>query len=917
MLSLPAALAVAFVGFAPFAFADTAAQRIALDTKLREFATQEGKLTVASTQAQIDAVNVVTASADDLVYAVFELAQNAGGDAATIADIAEAALRATPGTTPAAAKVRADKDKVVGRIMEAAVIANSTNGGDETDVVQKLMAQLGSVNSTFPTTKQLTLAGKQLLVAKALRSTIGLGEEIATAAEGFYPVTVVAPGATPAQVTANNLKIDAARTAFNVAVLKLLAFKPQTNDPAVLATAGTFFPILNGTPVTVVGEPAFVEGTPPALFGVQDYVDKALDGYTANTSHAQAALNIATGVAATVPAAAGAAIGGYVKELVASSGDVITYLKGTNTASSIVANPKLANAVSDIVVASFKLSGADAADAVSLATSTSTYSVPATIKGKIASGAIRANPADAITVVDQILKLNDGKPVTQTGIAAFAGAAAVGNSKEAAADIAETAIANIGFVAPASATPTPAAQAAATAADNKKIEAVAIAVAKSLGLVDPDGAAVVAERLLTVVRGTPPASGQPDNRTSPYTTEAARTNLAVSLVKGIGTIYSAAGSAVAGVVNTTLNDATALDNGQLQDLAARVSAAAIKAAPKAAVSIAQKVSNSDSVQGTYSGSGVGATDTATLAAKIAANPLVASSSAGSVAAGVSLTDTANAGLITAAVIQAGDTTTPANTTARNARMAAALTIANTVAINVDVEAIGLVARSVGELLQPSTSTSKLPKITTIGTLATSMAKAINLKPLVTWTNRVDELGELAAELTNQYLANAGVPDGTAGDAAATTAELKALANGLASIGTSIFKAASAKLLANTFHNAADVKDIAENVAGAIAQAIANSTKLAGTAKDSLLTTSTTGSLIALLKTAATASKSTDLVTKAFDHVAQTGGNGVYGDYVDPTGGNVTRENGSTGRYETGAFFEVGLVVGAETPIKNL
>ncbi len=363
--------------------------------------------------------------------------------------------------------------------------------------------------------------------------------------------------------------------------------------------------------------------------------------------------------------------------------------------------------------------------------------------------------------------------------------------------------------------------------------------------------------------------------------------------------------------------------------AASIVGAAVKAAPKAALSIAYKVSANAALQPFYTSYGsAGNTTTANLAAALVNDPGVASTSAGAVAAGVSLTDTSHTGLITAAVINAG-APAPGGTAsaAYNARQAAALTIANTVAVNVDVEAIGLIAQSVIPLLQPTTgATTKAPKLAaSIGTLATSLAKAINLKPLVTQANRVDELNELAAEMTKQYLLNtAAAPDGVDATGSTTSAaavtEQKALVTALSAIGTSIFKGVSAKLLANTYNNQADVADIANGVAGAIAQVIALS-NLSPAVKQVLLSTSqATGTLEKNLITAATASKSTLQVSNAFTDVANTDTqhNGTYGNVPGSTDrGTNNPLGGTTGKYETGANYEVGNVNDSETPIKNI
>lgn len=932
---LPAALAVALIGFASSAFADVAARLTDLNAKLLVYAGQENK---ASTVAK--PYDVVGATADDLVFAVYELAQALGDNPQDLADLAQAALTALPATNgnPASARVRADKDKIVGRIVEAALVASSTSGPngsvpqDQADIVDKLVQQVGAVNSAgFPASKQLTAAGKQLLVAKALRSSIDplAATKAAQRAAAFYTTT-----GTTAAIR------DTARTTFNVAVLKLLAFKPITNDPALsLPTKGTYFPVRDGAQIQVKGEPAFVEGTPPSVFNVREYIDAILDGYEQTNYKASAATNIAAGVAATVPAAAGSAIAGYLKDANADNAAILNFLKSGQAAIAAsgttpkqaaipgaVVNAKLAAAVSDIVADSFRLlSGSThVTEAVNLATAVAAtpgvpaYSITPALKGKIASGAIRAVPTDATAVINGILDLNDGagKVILSSGVAAFAGAAAQGNA-DAAKDITLAALnhAKLAFVPATSATT--AAQQAALKADRTKIQAVAIAVGKSVALVDPNVMTGVAESLFEVTRG---ASGMPYSAPG-QVGEAIRQTLAVDLAKGLATNYAAAGAAVAGVVNKSLavNPPSGGTPDEVQTNAltqiSNIAALAIKASPKAGISIALKIAANASIKSSYASK-----TSSDLAAALASNPNLAAANAGYVAAGVALADTANTGLITKAVINA-----PNTVAIFNARQAAALTIANTVAINVDVEAIGLIAKEVGGLLQatklPSgaTNPSKLPKLTTIGTLATSLAKAINTKPLVSWSNRVDELNELAAELTTQYLknagvANSGVPDGVDGSATAQTAELKALSSGLASIGTSIFKAASATLLANTFNNAADLKDLAEGVAGALAQVLAKSNLPASTL-DFLLNPATSGGTGYLVKLLQTGAKTfSGSVTDAFNAVLATKtAPGAYGTVP----GAIVRADGTLGKYEIGVNYETGNLTANETPVKNL
>ncbi len=347
-------------------------------------------------------------------------------------------------------------------------------------------------------------------------------------------------------------------------MLKLLAFKPQTNDPSVLATAGTYFPVRDGAALTVKGQPAFVEGTPPAIFDVQNYIDTALDSYSA-TSKAVAANNIASGVAATVPAAAGAVIAGYVQDLKTSvpattDADVINFLKHGTPATPVsgatpaqaavpgpVVNAKLAAAVSDIVADTFRLLSPSSytSDAVSLATSTAAgpgvaaYTVSPTLKGKIASGALRAVPSDAnaaanaTAIVGGILGIADGTgkavPQTGAGLTAFAGAASqgIGGNPVVASAVSQKVIDQY-LLHPA----------ATVALDMVQLQNIAIAVSKSVGLVNADAAAAVAKSLFSTVR-----SG-----TNVYNTANAAA-LAGAMAKGLATSYSAAGAAVAGVVN--------------------------------------------------------------------------------------------------------------------------------------------------------------------------------------------------------------------------------------------------------------------------------------------------------------------------------------------------------------------------------
>ncbi|MDB6164862.1 MAG: hypothetical protein JWQ83_2, partial [Lacunisphaera sp.] len=788
------------------------------------------------------------------------------------ADVAAAALLASGG------KVRADKDKVAARIVEAVIIAR----GGQTDAVLiglLLPAVLNvNTNNTLPASKQLTAAGKEAVIAKALRATSGLGAAIAAQT---ITSALSAGGTTP----------DLKRTAFTVAVLKGLIYKPQVYDPALASTSqatettkGTLVQLNQGAPELLLGSPFFNNnGVPPSIAGVRDYIDAVLDQYSTTTPQVKTttALALAEGVA-TNPAVSGAVFGGLVKDLKASAAladdNAITTLVRTT-----ILRAKLAPDIADIVQNGLSqlITGTPQGSVAALLPGSS-----AANKGKIASGAIRAaaDASAATTIVNVVLSptTEPAKDVTQAGLSAFAGAAATGNG-----DPGTAAAINLAVIAKLVAKPT-------AAADLTAVQAIATAIIKAIAPANPEAAREVARSMFDITRsiGTNPAA-------NPYTTIAARQKLAGDLAKGAATNYTAAGAAVGGVVQRSVE----LDNSVTPDLDVSIAAAGLKAASKAALSIAQKTSFY-----LMNNSGFSAQ---TFAAKLALS--VASTSAGDVAAGVALTDTSHAGDIVKAVITSQGVTTVggvAPTAAQKTALnKAALAIAGRAAVAVDVEAIGDIAQKVGTLFQPSTnpSNANLPKLSTLGSLATSLGKAINTKPQVSNHNRVDELGELAAVLVTASLNVQG------GNTAAA----------LAAIGANIYKAASAKLLANVGNNAADLMDIAGDVAGAIAQTIALAPApvngvggLTPTEKKALLELTGTGSLIKLLTTGAKtfANQVNGLGTSAFNLVRATEilGTGVYG----VVGGSEAIGSNGVVLFANGKF-EIGAIVDQETRIKDL
>jgi hypothetical protein len=746
------------------------AGRAAINAKLAEFAaetTLPGKPIVAKT--------ILTAPADQLALAVYEILQEGtftGTDPALddAAELAQSALQAiTSGTT---LKARADKDKISGRIVNAAI--QGAGAASDATVVAAILDAVLDVNATTGNTKlQLTLAGAANATAQALKSAEGTdaGDEIAA-------VSVPTASAT-----------DKAAQDFVTATLKAV-------------------------------------GTSAA--NVKSFVDRALDNVNAPDAFV---LNVARAIAAKQPAVAGAVIGARAANLPTDAGV-------TTLATNATRDPKLAKAIADIVASTGEEVTDVEAFAVSLATG-----VTAANKGAIAQGALRAaGIAQTSDIIDAILGIADGKAVLDK--AAFAGQAAAGNGDSGIAAQVALEIAN-------------------DFADLTNKTKVGVAVIKAIAVSSPDAAQDVAFNIAAS------AGAAIDNNL------VAQQKLVQDLAKAAPTNAIAAGSAVAGVVdeaNTTAANQLA------------ITAAAIKVASKATVGIAEQVSSLGDVANKQAfATGLVGNDPATN------KPYVTAALAGSVAAGVALTDTANTGDIAAAVASANVGT-----------QAQTLKIAGTVASVVDIERIADVGQEITELMSVTPPAgSKLPKLSSISALALSLAKAINTKPLnsrlefndISHANRVDELGELAAAMTAAALQK--------------TTDQKILA----SIGTSIFKALSSKLLPNAGNLAADFRDAAGDIAGSIAQTISMDSTLAVATREALLASNSV-----LVTTLAKAAKTFGAeVTTAFNNV-RTAGVGTI--FVDPDA-SKNEAIGVNGTATTTGKYEIGFVIDPETPSKNI
>jgi hypothetical protein len=317
-------------------------------------------------------------------------------------------------------------------------------------------------------------------------------------------------------------------------------------------------------------------------------------------------------------------------------------------------------------------------------------------------------------------------------------------------------------------------------------------------------------------------------------------------------VFAAAGYVAKAIIN---DDASIDTAGEAAGVAAQLMAKGTKAA----TDIAQQVS---ALAVTGSDKAAFATVLANSAPKQVQN----------VAMGISITDPHSAGNITRNAINHS----PASDKTALAKAAA---IGSAVANVVDEEAIADIARGITDITSDKgTATGRPVKTTIMGALATGLAKALQSKPGVKTIDRMDELGELAAALTNGLLGHSG--------------DDKTQTKLLATVGSNILKAlsktpvlsanpngnANPLLVAKTQTLKADLWE-ARDIAGSIAQTIKTSTVLTagqiaallGTSND---TTATQGPLlVAFLKLAGKKGSATyQAVLDAFAAVRAGNGN---------------------------------------------
>jgi hypothetical protein len=459
---------------------------------------------------------------------------------------------------------------------------------------------------------------------------------------------------------------------------------------------------------------------------------------------------VAVGLAGDRPIVAGEVMGGRAAQL---TGDAALQV----LALSALGDPLLAKAIGPIVAAITEhLVGDPAQFAADLVAGVPVIKRTIALRGAIASGVLQnVTGAAAGAVIDKALT---GKVPATADLYAFTNAAAM-RTGDVAADVVVKMVSLVNEPAPTT---------NATIRRN-----IGIYAFRAIALSSPSSAALITQKLI-------------DSSPAAFGTDGAKAALAVQFAQALPSYGPAVGAAAAGVA-TRLSTRTV-------DSLALLARDTVRVAPLAALDIARDLSAL-----------LPASDYVAFA-QAAALQLLAN--APSIAAGVAINAVADAtvmdgqvtggqtaGDIAAAVTLAGPT---------GALQSKAIIIAGAVAAAVDEESAADVGVAIGALLDTG---GKLPHLSSIAPLAASLTRAINTRPFVPTRNRVDELSELAAELTRQVIVRRGP---------ASTTALRASA-----IGTifSSMKSGLVTLLVNGGGFPADLKDATGEIVGAIAQTI--------------------------------------------------------------------------------------------------
>jgi hypothetical protein len=303
--------------------------------------------------------------------------------------------------------------------------------------------------------------------------------------------------------------------------------------------------------------------------------------------------------------------------------------------------------------------------------------------------------------------------------------------------------------------------------------AIGTGVISAIGVLNPESADAAIKALIA---------------TGGYADAASRNALGVAIAPKVKT-FSAVGYMAAGIAETNIGAAT---GATAQGIAVTTASAIFAKASKAGTDIVYRTAELSALS-----------DKKAFAVALTNQN---SKLATSAAVGASLADQANAADITASVINHAGA-------ADKATIASAPKIVAAVATAVDEERAAEIVVSVGNLVSETGAVAGKPiKVAAFKTLATALGKAIQAKPNVTTSNRADELGEIAALLTNAIIQSYG--GNTLTDAKKIAARDKAII----AAGSEILKVLSKKPVEESKTLLAD-QSAAEDIAGSIALTI--------------------------------------------------------------------------------------------------
>ncbi len=291
-----------------------------------------------------------------------------------------------------------------------------------------------------------------------------------------------------------------------------------------------------------------------------------------------------------------------------------------------------------------------------------------------------------------------------------------------------------------------------------------------------------------------------------FTDDASRTKF------GTDNVAKVKSFAAAGYMASAIAERNIADSANKANDAADIAVALMAKGSKAATDIAQQISALSTI-----------TDRAAFAELISDKNKKFVQNA---AVGISITDPTNSETITYRAITHDVTLVGTKLVGDVAALANAPVIAGAVASAVDEEKAADIGATLANAMSNNGTTAGKPiKLSTAATLATALSKAIQNKPGVKTTNRMDELGEVTAAIVSGILGKNG----------SDTAGLKKESSLITAVGNAVLKTLS-EIPVNETRTALADQSEARDIAGSIAQTIfaASNTLVPAAQKNTLL-----------------------------------------------------------------------------------